>query len=84
VCSDSGKAKEMVVFETFVRITFVSEDYVVLKSFFKDFTAISTRVIEISLFFEDVDKFKEYCAYKADETRRKWASCAGPDGDLEL
>jgi hypothetical protein len=72
------------VYETTVAICFISElDKSLLSHCFKDHTDVSTKRIEFCLYFEDPEAFKEYATFKADETRLKWASLAGPEGTFD-
>jgi hypothetical protein len=69
------------VYETMVSVTFRTElDKTVLSPYFRDHTIKSQIRIEFCLYFENPEDFKEYAAYKAAETRAKWASLAGPEG----
>ncbi len=70
------------VYETMVSVTFTTElDRTMLSPYLnRDHTVKSKKRIDFCLYFENPEDFKEYAAYKADETRAKWASLAGPEG----
>ncbi len=69
------------VYETMVTVTFRTElDKTMLSPYFRDHIVKSQTRIEFCLYFENPEDFKEYAAYKAAETRAKWASLAGPEG----
>ena len=69
------------VYETTVAICFRNElCKSFLSRFFKDHRDVTTKRIEFCLYFEDPEAFKEYATFKADETRLKWTSLAGPEG----
>jgi len=69
------------VYETTVSVLFRTELIkTVLSPYFKDHKDVTTKCIEFCLYFEEPEAFKEYAAFKASETRAKWASLAGPEG----
>jgi hypothetical protein len=72
------------VYETTVAVCFQTElKKSTLSPFFKDHRDVTSKRIEFCLYFEDPEAFREYATFKADETRLKWASLAGPEGTLE-
>jgi hypothetical protein len=69
------------VYETTVSVVFRTEqDKAILSPYFKDHRDVTVMRIEFCLYFEDPEAFEEYATFKAEETGRKWASLAGPDG----
>lgn len=72
------------VYETTVSVLFRTELIKsILSPFFKDHRDVTTKRIEFCLYFEEPEDFEEYAAFKASETRAKWASLAGPESAFD-
>jgi len=75
--------KKECVFETTVHVVFRTERLKQVAEFIRDSVNVNQTTIEIRLFFENPDEFKDFAAHKMEETLRRWASLRGPEEDAD-
>ena len=75
--------KKECVFETTVHVVFRTERLKQVAEFIRDSVNVNQTTIEIRLFFENPDEFKDFAAHKMEETLSRWASLRGPEEDAD-